>query len=166
MVRTLDFHSKNRGSSPLGPIITIPNKHKVTFSFVTPYSVNILDTNPSKIKSKINLKYLFLFISWFHFLASSFKNSNFSINHLPSKAIKFTHTKAPMAHKTRSKEQFQYKFFKFFANAYLNSPRLTINQFILINFSLNEASFADSNILFVRFFILKSALKFKSIFDE
>lgn len=44
------------------------------------------------------------------------KNKSIKFSFLPIKRKSYTLTKAPMAHKTNSKEQFVFKFYKFKAS--------------------------------------------------
>lgn len=63
------------------------------------------------------MKQSYLLFSWFHYLTTPRKSQNnklaLSIAYLPNKKKNFTATKAPMAHKTNSKEQFSYAYHKF-----------------------------------------------------
>ena len=135
-VRTLDFHSKNEGSNPSSPTIEkffnkkniyflsfIKNYKKVKYSFtfislISPFLTNNLNFNTNKIikTNKLSLKQSYIILSWFYYLSflenKRNKKNKIKFFILPKKIKKFTNTKAPMAHKTFSKEQYQYKFFK------------------------------------------------------
>lgn len=131
--RTLDFHSKNGGSNP--PSLKIKKSiffnfnrrlsaaalnYKLAFvSFFPPQTTNKFKFNASAltIKKKIYVKQSYVLLTWFYYL-NSFKVSrknmpNIRIAYLPVRRNIFTATKAPMAHKTNSKEQFLYLYHKF-----------------------------------------------------
>lgn len=140
MVRTSDFQFENGGSIPPSPIlrdielihktqILINNKNerlqniKYCFLFVSiisPFLINntrLLFDNPRQDKKKIAVKQSYVLLTWFYYL--TFLNQNtggknklrFAV--LPIKRKIFTLTRAPMAHKNWSKEQYKFQFHKF-----------------------------------------------------
>ena len=71
----------------------------------------------SPLPKRLLLRRSYLILSWLYYLTSSTPRlkdkAEPSIAILPSRTSKYTLTKAPMAHKTNSKEQFMFKFYKF-----------------------------------------------------
>lgn len=69
---------------------------------------------------KILLKQSYIILTWFYYLNFIKKNFNtknkIKIFVLPLKKNKFTLTKAPMAHKNWSKEQYKFQYYKFTIN--------------------------------------------------
>lgn len=139
MVRTLGFHSKNVGSIPANPnILMIPQnnkqntnkiKYRLTFvSLINPFLIKNInyDSYTKKLPfenkaNRIYVKQSYMILTWFYYLSflqkdnlskNSFKNK---INIFVSKTTrrKLTVTKAPIAHKNWSKEQYQFSFFTF-----------------------------------------------------
>ncbi len=93
-------------------------------SLIAPYLlndlrlINITSTPSTPKKSTALLKQSYLIFTWFYYLANSVAKGAGNTNmikfaFLPIKRKSYTLTKAPMAHKTNSKEQFVFKFFKF-----------------------------------------------------
>lgn len=95
---------------------------KFSFTFIAlfpPFIVNNLklSTRFTLNKKKILIKQSYMLLTWFYYLSfttgSLEKKGQIRITTLPSILRKFTGTRAPMAHKTNSKEQFQLKYYKF-----------------------------------------------------
>lgn len=90
-------------------------------SLVPPLTISALNTTePSTINLKstrLLFKRSYLVLSWISYLAriGTQKHKHFrpTIAILPSRRTLYTLTKAPMAHKTNSKEQFMFKFYNF-----------------------------------------------------
>lgn len=159
MVRTSDFQFENVGSNPSSPIIkkfTVNNQYflyinskkiifnskKIIFNFyftslISPFLLNNLrfltDTRISE--KKILLKQSYILLSWFYYLTflnqkmNTKNNLKFAI--LPSSKKIFTLTKAPIAHKNWSKEQYKFQFFKF---------KITFNVFLKENNNLDSSN--------------------------
>lgn len=78
------------------------------------------------------MKKSYLLLSWLGYLTAvgpvSKKHSLARLAILPSRRSKYTLTKAPMAHKTNSKEQFLFKFynFKFSYECYVPETRVSM----------------------------------------
>ena len=106
---------------------SLKNSNLITYNFtfislIAPFLINNLrlstvgsNKTPSS-KTKLLMKQSYLILTWFYYLTIStnvIKNSNNSISFsfLPIKSKSYTLTKAPMAQKTRSKEQFHFKFY-------------------------------------------------------
>jgi len=82
--------------------------------FISPNTKFTLTPIPEYSK-KVLVKKSYLILTWFYYMSitktQSVKASPASIAILPSRNKRYTLTKAPMAHKTNSKEQFQFKFY-------------------------------------------------------
>ena len=74
---------------------------------------------------RVSAKRSYLIFSWLHYLTvkgqSNTSCCKVSITMLPATQSFYTITKAPMAHKTRSKEQFIFKFYHFAITFKVNS---------------------------------------------
>nr|ASY95750.1 ribosomal protein S10 [Stylonychia lemnae] len=176
MVRTLDFHSKNAGSNPASLIIlklfNPLNKRKdvklaIRFvSIITPGQIPHLsfescapENNNLKITSQVNKLYIkqsYLILTWlqyFKFFKSKNKNK---IKFFISKTIfrKFTNTKAPIAHKNWSKEQFQFNYYNFNISA-----SFLLKENFFIKTTLNKAPQSHINTMEKGLLILLIAQK-------
>ncbi len=91
-------------------------------SLVAPLLINNLrlatigSNRTSNSKLKLLMKQSYLILTWFYYLTFSTTSGTKSTNSisfafLPRKSKSYTLTKAPMAQKTRSKEQFNFKFY-------------------------------------------------------
>ena len=80
-------------------------------TFDDPYSFS------DGLPKRLLLKKSYILLSWISYLArlgfQKRKHFNPNIAILPSRKKKYTLTKAPMAHKTNSKEQLLFKFYNF-----------------------------------------------------
>ena len=112
-------------------------------------------------------------LTWFYYLNFIQKNSKtknkIKIFILPVKNNKFTLTKAPMAHKNWSKEQYKFQYYKFLLkfNFFLSEKNnLTSINSSLIFILLTKKNFPnlETNILFLKniqfFFFLKDKTLF------
>jgi hypothetical protein len=79
------------------------------------------------------------------------------ISFKPTRQTIFTLTKAPMAHKTFSQEQFLFKFYKFTIRFSVPMPLyLTLNQSLYILLFLRQSlPIVETNILFLKRFNLR-----------
>ena len=83
---------------------------------------------------RVLLKRSYLVLSWFFYLDSknlglvsrTEKSPSVKLAILPSRRKRYTLTKAPMAHKTNSKEQFLFQFFNFKFSVKLRSDPKTL----------------------------------------
>lgn len=88
-------------------------------SLISPFTINKLRfSHISNInKKKVFIKQSYMILVWFYYLSFLNRRSSddyrLNVASLPITKRIFTTTKAPMAHKTRSKEQYQFKFYKF-----------------------------------------------------
>ena len=171
VVRTLDFHSNNAGSNPASSRITSnllqfktspTSMTKLRYEF---FFVSLLPLLHDKSKfryerlannlgNKIYLKKSYLIFLWLNYLAS-YQNDAYSVKvtKIRSKTKLYTVVKAPMAHKTNSKEQFISKHYHFkvqFAvrrSAVRYSPHQTVS---VVNVSLLKAfPIFETNLLFL-----------------
>jgi hypothetical protein len=96
---------------------------KYSFRFVSVVAPGASSKSPvialnsyGPLPKKVLLKRSFLLASWLFYLAGGQAkpvNKQIGIAVLPSRRSLYTLTKAPMAHKTRSKEQFMFKTYNF-----------------------------------------------------
>lgn len=123
-----DFHRKfNLHKIPSKNVVHHNNIITYNFTFVSliaPFLLNNLrlstissGVTPS-LKTKLLIKQSYLILTWFYYLTISTALTKKDVNtltfsFLPLKSKSYTLTKAPMAQKTRSKEQFQFKFYVF-----------------------------------------------------
>jgi ribosomal protein S10 len=145
-------------------------------SLIAPYLLNDLrisnvTSNPSTPgKSTILIKQSYLLFTWFYYLKTSVmrvktKHKIIKFAFLPIRRKSYTLTKAPMAHKTNSKEQFVFKFYKFKAAVhtdYTISHRLTSVDQALTAVLMTKQTFPffETNVL-----LLKHSTVFLSMSD-
>ena len=126
---------------------------------------------------RILMKKSYLILSWFSYLSAagdlnkSRKGSSRAVKLaiLPARRKMYTLTKAPMAHKTNSKEQFLLKFsnFKFSINLdhcrtlLPSSPSSTAHQFLLLQ---KIFPVFETNLLLLKYYILRYPGKGTSYF--
>lgn len=127
--------------------------------FESPKTVNSALTFKSPVNLKntrISLKKSVLLAAWLHYLATNLNvASRASITALPKKRKLYTLTKAPMAHKTNSKEQYMFKFFFFrcsfqlpFRN--LNAAKSVHQSILSSNFVQCEFPWISTNLLIIK----------------
>lgn len=148
MVRTLSFHLNNTGSNPVNLIVFRKNylianynnlnvPFRLKFRFITYFKPSIVTT-----KTRLTLKYSYLFCVLISQIFLNFTPINGALR---VKMVVFkqrtnvlTLTKAPMAHKKFSKEQFNLVFYKVVLNMvtgyHLTSLKLSKLFFIFIFF--------------------------------
>jgi len=161
----LNVHTKN--------FKKLENFFKISFFFsslIPPFIINNIRFNLINDKKKILLKQSYILLTWFYYLSFiniQLKNKNkLSFFILPVVNNKFTLTKAPMAHKNWSKEQYKFQFynFKISFKVFLKKENILnkINSAILFVL-LTKKSFPsfESNLLF-----LKSVIFFFNIYDK
>lgn len=135
-------------------------------SLIAPYLLNDLrisniTSSPSTPnKSTILLKQSYLLFTWFYYLKTSVmqnktKNKAIKFSFLPIRRKSYTLTKAPMAHKTNSKEQFLFKFYKFKASIkthFITSYRLTSVDQSLLALLMTKKTFPffETNVLLLK----------------
>lgn len=140
-------------------------------SLISPYLLSDLrlfhiSSSPStKGKSTVLLKQSYLLLTWFYYLKNqkTSEQANFKklirFSFLPTKRTMYTLTKAPMAHKTNSKEQLVFRVFKFTTSIetdfiYHKHPQ-TIDSTLLI-LLLTRSTFPtfETNLLFLKNYTL------------
>ena len=123
------------------------------------------------------MKKSYLILSWFSYLSSAgaFNKSRkgspraIKLAILPSRRKMYTLTKAPMAHKTNSKEQFLLKFYNFKFSLTLDhcrtlvpsSPAAGAHQFLLLQ---KIFPVFETNLLLLKYYILRYPSKGTSYF--
>jgi hypothetical protein len=149
-------------------------KYSLSFiSLIAPGTISNLSTLFLQVNSKRNkklfLKQSYLLLTWFSYLTSAKKgggdgqltrispSAQPKIAMKPSKKTIFTLTKAPMAHKTFSQEQFLFKFYRFSVQFSIPTTAITgLNQSIYILLHLRQVlPIIETNILFLKRFNLK-----------
>lgn len=149
--------------------ITPTHRIKYTFSFIsliTPHKLTNLRLINSINFIKITKKYKKLFVkqsyllmTWVWYIQQKHTSSiKPSFVFKPTKLNKLTLIKSPMAHKTFSQEQFQFKFYSLLISFSLNWNQrayLNTNQtlFILLNLK-NQIPFMETNFFFLQKFKL------------
>lgn len=125
------------------------------------FKLSIVDL---KIKKKIFIKQSYVMLTWFYYISflkkknNSIKNNfKLKIKYLPIKKRIFTNTKAPMAHKTRSKEQFLYSYYSFLVS-FKAEIRNSINfdspnkGLLLVFLTKKNFQIFETNVFFLKFF--------------
>lgn len=117
----------------------------------------IFQTQPTDVR-KLHLKQSYLLLTWFYYLTfiqnpQKVKSLNLFVQ--PLKPQKYTILKAPMAHKTWSKEQIQFKFYKFkisFKSFLMENNRLRSCDEALLFILLSKRFFPvfETNLLFMK----------------
>lgn len=118
--------------------------------------------NPNE---KIYVKQSYMLLTWFYYLNLNLKNTNDNLLKsvklvmIPKKIKKFTLTKAPIAHKTNSKEQisiifFSYKiFYRFYNYNFFEMYKFfnSLNEVLLsILITKNTIALTETNLLFLK----------------
>lgn len=197
MVRTVDFQSTNEGSNPSSPnIYKIKNlniifklinkkkkkiekkiKYSIGFSsLVSPFVFNNLyfnqfNKNNTLTKKKILIKQSYILLTWFFYISficlKKNKKNKIKIFVAPLKKKIFTCTKAPIAHKKNSKEQYKFLFYNYTIsfNARIDKNITNLDNSsiysTIIFFFLTKKNFFnfETNLLFLKNF--KTFLTFK-----
>ena len=127
--------------------------------FETPKNVNNALTFKSRNNlnnTRVSLKKSVLLAAWLHHLSSNCKSkSRASVTSLPKKRKLYTLTKAPMAHKTNSKEQYMFKFFFFRCSFQLpfnktNSAKTVYQSVLSSDLVFREFPWISTNLLIVK----------------
>ena len=132
VVRTLDFHSNNAGSNPAGSSMNnrilsqtkssyFIAKLSYEFFFVSLLPLVYLGSDKLRYSqlhptlcNKLFIKKSYLILLWLHYLASYKKDKyTVKISTINARTKLYTVVKAPMAHKTNSKEQFTSRYYRF-----------------------------------------------------
>lgn len=177
MVRTSDFHFENVGSNPANPKLILKNQslyhiiktpfdlsisfHFLFASLIAPFispNINILFQTNTWIRKKNLLKNSYIILAWFYYLDSIHtpnKDSGLRFFVLPTKAQVYTLTKAPIAHKLWSKEQYKFVFYLFrisFNNSSFIDAKITsVNQGLLFLLIVKKTiPFFSSNLMVLK----------------
>ena len=133
-----------------------------------------MDQNSFLKKSTILVKQSYLIMTWLYYLTFTIKQKEedriIEFAFLPIRRKMYTLTKAPMAHKTNSKEQIVFKFYKFkvsIKSNFLTEYSLkSIDQGLL---SLLNAKYLfpvfDTNLLFLKNYNIQTLLTDKTFFN-
>ena len=133
-------------------------------SFFPPQNTNNFKFNLTSLKvdKKIYVKQSYILLTWFYYLSffktkDEGKKNNIKIKYFPITRRIFTSTKAPMAHKTRSKEQFIYKYYKFLLvfKSNVNLPQVINsldNALLFIFLTKKNFRIFETNLIFLKFF--------------
>ena len=125
---------------------------------------------PSSTTSRAATKRSYLVFAWLRYLTtgSTHLTSRWKaqIVMLPSRYSLYTVTKAPMAHKTNSKEQFLFKFYHFSLTfKVLNRPRVAVETestySLAHNFYLTKKLFPvfETNLLYLKYYRIRYPLR-------
>lgn len=127
--------------------------------------------------SKISVKKSYLMLTWLYYLTFTVNKKEkvkvIKFAFLPSTRKTYTLTKAPMAHKTFSKEQFAFKFYKFKVSirATFEDPfQLTSVDQATTSLLIAKNSFPvfETNMMFLKFYkiqMISSGKHFYSLFS-
>lgn len=145
----------------------IAPKFVKSLSIVSLHSPESLNSTSSK--SKIFLKQSYLLLTWLYYLTfvevRNMDSKVLTFAFLPTRKKHYTLTKAPMAHKTNSKEQFLFKFYhlriSFKASlTQASRPASRSHDFALLSLDILKNSFPtlETNTLFLK--ACKFSIKF------
>lgn len=127
--------------------------------------------SPVNPPRKVRLKRSYLLLSWFSYLFNFSPIESYSPPHssnlpkltmLPATRSLYTFTKAPMAHKTRSKEQFMFRFYSFkFSKGVTTAPSFlprSVNCSLSVFFLIKKSfPLFETNLLFLKFYQINVA---------
>lgn len=130
------------------------------------------------VPRRTQLKRSYLLMSWFAYLSrdvslSKTETAEERVSHLailPSKRKLYTLQKAPMAHKTNSKEQFMFRFYAFKFSTRVRSswdyvPR-SVNESLAVHFLIRRSfPFFETNLLFLKYYSISSSFYDRSYFS-
>ena len=158
-------------------------KYKFNFiSLISPFLLKDLrlltiSSSPTTLnKSTALMKQSYLLFTWFYYLKKSkttdgLKTDNkIKFSFLPVKRTLYTLIKAPMAHKTNSKEQLVFRFFRFTCSikTYFIFDKIpqTINNGLLTLFLIKKTfPIFETNLLLLKSYIIKLTLLDKNYFN-
>ena len=178
-----NFKSTNKYSSSISYELHFASLISPAFS----NSGNFINVDDSKtLPKKIHLKKSYLAMSWFNYLHESSISSTLPFGEkpndkssikptshlaiLPSKRSLYTLVKAPMAHKTNSKEQFMFKFyfFKFSITLPLSNTLIpdSIDKAVLTYFLVKDLfPVFETNLLFLKYYQIMFPYKESNFFN-
>ena len=125
------------------------------------------------------LKRSYLILSWFYYLDVKGFNSHKSAKQVPSIKLAilpaskkmYTLTKAPMAHKTNSKEQFLFKFYNFKFSVNLNTSSAIIPMSVsqgayTLNLAYRFFPVFETNMLFLKYYRIHYPIRATAFFQH
>jgi len=134
-------------------------------SLITPHKITNVRLLNSKSNSSISKKHKKLFtkqsyllMTWLWYIQKNHsETSKPSFSFKPTNVHKTTILKAPMAHKTFSQEQLQFKFFQLVISFKIPTPHnfkvLTVNQLLYLIISLKSSiPFVETNLFLLKRF--------------
>ncbi len=131
-------------------------------SLISPYSIkniNFFIYNLDHKKKKLYIKQSYLMLTWFYYISLVNFNTKKKINFfiMSKKTNHLTSIKAPMAHKSFSKEQFSFKYYifilsfkGFFKNHYILNDINKSLLFILLSKKFIPST--ETNVIFLKNF--------------
>lgn len=125
-------------------------------SYFTPHNLsNIRFFYNNFNKKKLYLKQSYIYLIWFYYLNQIKSSKNIKLIFLPSKFRFISNIKAPIAHKTKSKEQFFFQYFKFKYKLKLKLHYiLNFNQLIFLLFFIkNKFPIFETNLFIIKNFL-------------
>lgn len=139
------------------------SKLHYTFSMASLVPIRTLQNNRllGIRDTRLRAKQFFLLLSWFFFLGYRNEKTSTKVLFLPRKKSTFTTLRAPMAHKTWSKEQYQFNVFRSSIQFWkFHAPLTTPTRALWLMHKLCQSSAGGgSNFLFFRFMQIKIPLK-------
>ena len=129
---------------------------------------------PLTLPRTVRVKRSYLMLAWFAYLldvhAGDRSERMTKLAILPARRSLYTLQKAPMAHKTNSKEQFMFRFYSFKFTTKVTTPLETlpssVNEALMV-FYLVRRSFPafETNLLFLKYYQVSIAYAGGSYFD-
>lgn len=144
------------------------------FSFVSlicPYKpAKIYFNQKANLKNnlkKIFLKNSYIILSWLFYLSAlkqtQVKYKKFNVSSLPKKKTIFTQTKAPIAHKNWSKEQYKFSYYRFNFKIKGSFDEFNKNSRVDIDFlSTNSLKLGVSNVLLMLLLTKNNFISFET----
>jgi hypothetical protein len=128
-------------------------------SLIPIWTYGLRSSRPSS-GSRVQAKQFFLLLSWFLFLGYKGGTARVRVATLPTRVSRFTVTRAPIAHKTWSKEQYQFTLFR--VSIRFEKPQNSLISSTRALWLLNQMSTSytggGSNLIFFRFMKAKLPL--------
>lgn len=131
--------------------------------------------NLSKLNNKSFFKRSYTALTWFYYLTfvnlKKNQKTNIHIFVKPKTRKCFTNTKAPMAHKNNSKEQYKFEFYSFVItfktdsnNPFYFNNKSIYQNFILLWITKKNLFFLETNSLFLKSYIFYSSFSDTNFF--
>jgi hypothetical protein len=137
-----------------------------TSYFPASHLLEISHRTTSRYSSKLLLKQSYLLLTWFFYLSTIRKTTKIKIASFPSTQTVFTATKAPMAHKKNSKEQYKLQYFNFHIKYQLIITNTSFDEaLLLILYFKHSLVFVETNLFFLKNFHFLLNIKTRSYFN-